>query len=148
MLLSLGSMNKHVVCMMRVEEKAKPAWRWERHVPLKRRLTFSELHGVISHVIELKVKLSHIQSASPSWCLASTWNQRPIFHLEIFFRQLRVCYFVALSLTRGRVCNLLLLLVLASAVPRDSRPYFIAPILETPTTWSAREHSLRWDSKV
>jgi hypothetical protein len=27
--------------------------------------------------------------------------------LEIFFRQLPVCYFVALSLTRGRVCNLL-----------------------------------------
>jgi hypothetical protein len=29
------------------------------------------------------------------------------FHLEIFFRQLRVCYFVAPSLKRGRVCNLL-----------------------------------------
>jgi hypothetical protein len=29
------------------------------------------------------------------------------FILEIFFRQLRVCYFVAPSLTRGRVCNLL-----------------------------------------
>jgi hypothetical protein len=29
------------------------------------------------------------------------------FLLEIFFRQLRVCYFVAPSLTRGRVCNLL-----------------------------------------
>jgi hypothetical protein len=41
------------------------------------------------------------------------------FLLEIFFRQLRVCYFVAPSLTRGRVCNLLLLLVLASTVPRD-----------------------------
>jgi hypothetical protein len=27
--------------------------------------------------------------------------------LEIFFRQLRVCYFVAPSLTRGWVCNLL-----------------------------------------
>jgi hypothetical protein len=27
--------------------------------------------------------------------------------LEIFFRQLGVCYFVAPSLTRGRVCNLL-----------------------------------------
>jgi hypothetical protein len=26
--------------------------------------------------------------------------------LEIFFRQLRTCYFVAPSLTRGRVCNL------------------------------------------
>jgi uncharacterized membrane protein len=37
------------------------------------------------------------------------------FLLEI--RQLRVRYFVAHSLTRGRVCNLLLLLVLASAVP-------------------------------
>jgi hypothetical protein len=42
------------------------------------------------------------------------------------------------SLTRGRVCNLLLLLVLASAVPRDSIPYFIVPILETPSTWRAR----------
>jgi hypothetical protein len=28
------------------------------------------------------------------------------FLLEIFFRQLRVCYFVAPSVTRGRVCNL------------------------------------------
>jgi hypothetical protein len=36
--------------------------------------------------------------------------------LEIFFRQLRVCYFVTPSLTRGWVSNLLLLLVLASAV--------------------------------
>jgi hypothetical protein len=39
------------------------------------------------------------------------------FLLEILFRQLRVCYFVVPSLTRGRVCNLELLLVLASAVP-------------------------------
>jgi hypothetical protein len=31
-----------------------------------------------------------------------------------------VCYFVASSLTRGQVCNLLLLLVLASAVPLGS----------------------------
>jgi hypothetical protein len=36
---------------------------------------------------------------------------------EICFRQLRVCYFVAPYLMRGRVCNLLLLLVLASTVP-------------------------------
>jgi hypothetical protein len=40
--------------------------------------------------------------------------------LEIFFRHLRVCYFVAPSLTRGQVCNLLFLLVLSSAVPLDS----------------------------
>jgi hypothetical protein len=38
------------------------------------------------------------------------------FFFEIFFRQLLVYYFVAPSLMRGRVCNLLLLLVLASAV--------------------------------
>jgi hypothetical protein len=40
--------------------------------------------------------------------------------LEIFFRHMRVCYFVAPSLTRGLVCNLLLLLVLACAVPLGS----------------------------
>jgi hypothetical protein len=40
--------------------------------------------------------------------------------LEIFFRQLWVCYFVASSLTRGRICNLLLLLVLASVAPLGS----------------------------
>jgi hypothetical protein len=34
------------------------------------------------------------------------------FLIDIFFRQLRVYYSVAPSLTRGRVCNLLLLLVL------------------------------------
>jgi hypothetical protein len=39
------------------------------------------------------------------------------FSLRFFFRQLRVWYFVAPSLTRERVCNLLLLLVLTSAVP-------------------------------
>jgi hypothetical protein len=38
------------------------------------------------------------------------------FLLDIFFKHLRVCYFVAPSLMRGRVCNLLLLLVLASTV--------------------------------
>jgi hypothetical protein len=35
----------------------------------------------------------------------------------MFFKQLRVCYFVAPFPTRGRVCNLLLLLDLVSAVP-------------------------------
>jgi hypothetical protein len=38
------------------------------------------------------------------------------FLLEIFFRQLRVCYFVAPSRQRGRVCKLLLLLAPTSAV--------------------------------
>jgi hypothetical protein len=43
------------------------------------------------------------------------------FLLEISFRQLQICYFVAPSLTRGRIYNLLLLLVLASAVPLGSQ---------------------------
>jgi hypothetical protein len=56
------------------------------------------------------------------------------FLLEIVFRQLRVCYFVAPPLTRRRVCNLLLLLVLTSAVPLGSALsversglYFVGP---------------------
>jgi hypothetical protein len=40
----------------------------------------------------------------------------PVFFSPSNFLQLRVCYFVTPSLTRRRVCNLLLLLVLASAV--------------------------------
>jgi hypothetical protein len=64
---------------------------------------------------------SHIttdsQLATQSWCQAPIWDQF-YFLLEISFRQLWVCNFVAPSLTRGRVCNLLvqLLLGLARAV--------------------------------
>jgi hypothetical protein len=39
-----------------------------------------------------------------------------LFFLEIIFRQLRVCYYGASSLTRGRVSSLQLLLVLTSTV--------------------------------
>jgi hypothetical protein len=57
------------------------------------------------------------QSASLSWCQATIRAREQFFFLlKIFLRQSRVCYFVAPSLTRGRVCNLLLLLGLASAV--------------------------------
>jgi hypothetical protein len=70
------------------------------------------------------------QSASLSWCQATIRaHDQFFFLLEIFFRQLRVCYFVAPSLTRGRACNSLFLLILTSAVPRA---YFIVPILQTP----------------
>jgi hypothetical protein len=50
-------------------------------------------------------------------------NDQFFFLLEISFRQLRLCYFVAPSLTRGRVCNLLvqLLLDLARAVTLVSK---------------------------
>jgi hypothetical protein len=64
--------------------------------------------------------------------------------LEISSRQLRVCYFVAPSLTRGRVCNLLYNCFWALpeqslfvAVPQNSRPYFTVSF-ETPPTWRTR----------
>jgi hypothetical protein len=67
------------------------------------------------------------------------------FSLIFFFRRLRVCYLVAPTLMRGWVCNLLLLLVLASAIPFGSQShgnqdsivlpqFFRAP----PPTWRAR----------
>jgi hypothetical protein len=64
------------------------------------------------------------QSASLSWCQGPIWDPRSIFFLlEISFRQLRIFYFVAPSLTRGLVCNLLvqLLLGLARAVTLGSK---------------------------
>jgi hypothetical protein len=43
-----------------------------------------------------------------SWCLAQSGTMtRVCFLLEISFRQLQVCNFVAPFLTRGRVCKLL-----------------------------------------
>jgi hypothetical protein len=48
------------------------------------------------------------QSAIPSWCQALIWDPRPILPLLslIIFRQLRVCWCGAPSLTRSRICNL------------------------------------------
>jgi hypothetical protein len=66
------------------------------------------------------------------------------FLLEISFRQLLLCYFVAPSLRRGRVCNLLYKLSGPcqsshswAEVPQNSRPYFTVSS-ETPPTWRTR----------
>jgi hypothetical protein len=69
--------------------------------------------------VEVEVKLRPTVSRPVRLCVRYPPGTRDqfFFLLEIFFVQLRV-YFVAPSLTRGRVCNLLLLLVLASAVPQ------------------------------
>jgi hypothetical protein len=53
------------------------------------------------------------QTVSLSWNKATIWGLRPDFFTV---RQLRVCWCGALSLMRGRVCRLQLLLVLASTV--------------------------------
>jgi hypothetical protein len=59
------------------------------------------------------------------------------FLLEIFFKQLGVWYFLAPSLTGGRVCNLQLLLVLASAVPSGLNPTGLKTIFYCPNSWDS-----------
>jgi hypothetical protein len=63
------------------------------------------------HVVEAEVEVNLRPTVGRPVCLgvrrpAGTRDQF-FFLLEIFFRHLRVYYFVATSLTRGRVCNLL-----------------------------------------
>jgi hypothetical protein len=61
--------------------------------------------------VEVEVEVNLRPTASRSVCSGvkhpSGTRDQFFFLLEISFRQLRVCYFVASSLTRGRVCNLL-----------------------------------------
>jgi hypothetical protein len=84
--------------------------------------TLNNTHALLSVIkvnwiifINFKSKLvtTHCQSASLSWCQAPSETQDQIF---VTVRQLRVCWCGALSLTRGRVCRLQLLMALASAV--------------------------------
>jgi hypothetical protein len=59
----------------------------------------------------MKLKLIYDRQSVGHSVLVPGTHLRPVTNffslLEIFFRQLLVCYFVAPSLTRGRVCNLL-----------------------------------------
>jgi hypothetical protein len=61
--------------------------------------------------VEIEIEINLRPTASQPVCLRvghpSETRGQFFFLLEISFRQLRVCYFVAPSLTRGRVCNLL-----------------------------------------
>jgi hypothetical protein len=44
-------------------------WRWRRHVPPKRRLTFNGPHGVVSHNMELSTKPGCCDSVTAAWKL-------------------------------------------------------------------------------
>jgi hypothetical protein len=80
----------------------------------------TEPRYLICSTVEVEVNLRSTVSrpVCPGVRRPSGTRDQFFFHLEISFRQLRLCYFVASSLTRGRVCNLLvqLLLGLARAV--------------------------------
>jgi hypothetical protein len=62
-----------------------------------------------SRTVEVEVNLRPTVSRPVCLCVRRPFGTRDqfFFLLEISFRQLRVCYFVAPSLTRGRVCDLL-----------------------------------------
>jgi hypothetical protein len=62
-----------------------------------------------------EVEVNLRPTVSPGVRRPSGTREQFFFLLEISFRQLRVCYFEAPSLTRGRVCNLLLQLLLGPA---------------------------------
>jgi hypothetical protein len=99
-----------------------------------RELTWTEPHlelRILSLPWLVKWK-PHCDWRSVSQSVSKSWRRTPSgAHNQIFITvwQLRSCFYGAPSLTRGRVCLLYLLLVLASAVfpasdsNRDSRPY-------------------------
>jgi hypothetical protein len=61
-------------------------WRWRRHVPLKRRLTFSGLHSIISQKVELfKQKMIHLEII----CLQILFQRR--FLKSIIFWDVTPC---------------------------------------------------------
>jgi hypothetical protein len=79
----------------------------------------------VKYEFKLKLKLYFNRQSVGQSVLVSGTHLGPVtnffFQHGIFFRQLWVCYFVVPSLTRGRVYNLLLLLVLASAALLGSK---------------------------
>jgi hypothetical protein len=97
---------------------------------------------------QVKVKVNLRPTVSWPVCLGvrhpSGTHDQFFFLLEISFWQLRVCYFVASSLMRGRVYNLLYNCFwalpeqsLLGQSPVELRPYFTVSS-ETPQTWRAR----------
>jgi hypothetical protein len=87
------------------------------------------------------------QSASLSWNKAPIWGLRPDLY---YCLTVAVCWCGALSLTRGRVCRLQLLLALASAVifwseSRRTRGHILlSQILDFPFRRLLRLAGLRW----
>jgi hypothetical protein len=81
------------------------------------------LTATSSFEVEVKLRLTVSQPVCPGIRRPSGTRDQFFFLLEISFRQLRLCYFVAPSLTRGWACNLLvrLLLGLARAVTLGSK---------------------------
>jgi hypothetical protein len=75
-------------------------------------MSYPQMTVVLICDVEVEVEVNLRPAASRPFCLGvrrppGTHHQL-VFLLEITFRLLRLSYFVAPSLTRGRVCNLLM----------------------------------------
>jgi hypothetical protein len=98
---------------------------------------------VIIHVlkcpslVEVKLRPTASRPVCPGVRRPSGTCDQFFFRHDIFFRQLRLCYFVAPSLTRGRVCTVKLFLGLARAFTlepksRRTRSIFCCLISDSP----------------
>jgi hypothetical protein len=116
----------------------------------------SKSSGNLPHEFKMKLKLIYDRQSVGQSVLVPGTHLEPVTNffslLKIFFRQLQVCYFVAPSLTTGRVCNLLYIASGACQsghswieVPQNSRPYFTVSS-ETVSLFVASYDSqgLRW----
>jgi hypothetical protein len=92
--------------------------------------------------VEVEVNLRPIVSrpVCPGVRRPSGTRDQFFFLLEISFRQLRLCYFVAPSLARGRVCNLLYNCFWT--LPEQSL------LARSPTELTAIFYCLIWDSPI
>jgi hypothetical protein len=98
---------------------------WLRNLP---RPVFTAYYRLVEIEVEVNLRPTVNRPVCPVVRRPSGTCDQFFFLFEISFRQLRLCYFVAPSLTRGRVCNLLvqLLLGLARAVtlgPKSRRTH-------------------------
>jgi hypothetical protein len=90
------------------------------------------------------------RTVSQPVCLAIKHPSRTYDQIFIIVRHVRVCWYRALSLTRGRVCRLQLLLALASAVilwseSRGTRDHILlSQIRDFPFRRLLRLAGLRW----
>jgi hypothetical protein len=95
--------------------------------------------------VEVNLRPTVSQAVCPGVRRPSGTRDQFFFLLEISYRQLRICYFVAPSLTRGQVGNLLVQLLLGFAIAvtlgsksRRTHGHILLSYLRLPPTWRVR----------
>jgi hypothetical protein len=97
------------------EDRTDASLRVEGGIPQIARRTESLKAQTKQVGVEVNLRPTVSRPACPGVRRTSGTHYQFYFLLEISFRQLRLCYIVAPSLTRGRVCNLPVQLLLGLA---------------------------------